>query len=554
MNTLSTPTNNTTRNWLIAGFLVIYIISVLIHLNYFPLNGDEPRRAIISIEMMHSGNFIHPTTMGWEYYNKPPIYNWFIAGCMYLTGSTSEIPVRLPALISLVIWAFCNYQIVKRLLNPRIALYSSLFLLTSFDIYFWFLINGGEIDVFYSLVVYLQVMSLFYFSQQKKWLTMFVVSYAFAAIGFLTKGFPSILFEGFTLIALCVYYRSARIIFRWQHLAGIATFAILLGGFLYAYSFYGNAYNLITDLLKESFNKSAFGEFQEKLGKKVVSYPLSFLKILLPWTLLLLFLLKKHRFRLWSNPVIRFCFFFFIFNIPVYWFTGHPRMRYVYMFVPFAMIILAYIFYYTREEHREWVNSILKKLPIVFVLILAATIAAPFWLNLQIQWVIIAAVVLIGYLILFRRANRYGLAYFGFGIVVLRLVYALLFIPVRAEKTELRYDREMAEMARLNNYQPISIYRPAEPLPLVIDLKFAELDFGTIPSIPYMAYQMPYYYYRASGHVVKYDTIIQPGRNYVGFRSTLTGLNTNVMHSFFDHNQNDDDVVLFNLAAPPNTD
>src|SRR5258705_6898626 len=154
--------------WWILAFFVFYILAVLIHLNYYPLNGDEPRRAIIAIEMRHSGNFIMPTTMGWIYYNKPPIYNWLISACMFLTGSENEIPVRLPSLIAILLWSIINCQVLKKIVPREVAALSSLFLMTSLDIFFWGLNNGGEIDIFYSFIVYLQVISIFYFNLQKR--------------------------------------------------------------------------------------------------------------------------------------------------------------------------------------------------------------------------------------------------------------------------------------------------------------------------------------------------------------------------------------------------
>jgi len=92
--------------FVLTGF---YILSVLIHLGYYPLNGDEPRRAIVAIEMRHSGNFISPTTLGWKYYNKPPLYNWIISACMFLTGSENEISVRLPSLVTILLWGTSKY-------------------------------------------------------------------------------------------------------------------------------------------------------------------------------------------------------------------------------------------------------------------------------------------------------------------------------------------------------------------------------------------------------------------------------------------------------------
>ena len=545
--TLASRKNN--KLYWLLGFMLFYILSVITHLSYFPLNGDEPRRAIVSLEMLHSGNFIRPTTMGWEYYNKPPVYNWFIALCMKLTNSSSELAVRLPSLISLLVWGYCNYVIVKKILSPAIAALSSVFLVTSFDIYFWGLSNGGEIDVFYSLIVYLQVMSLFYYNLKRKWTALFVASYAFCAIGLLTKGFPSILFQGFTLLALCVFNKSPRLLFRWQHILGLAGFFAIAGGFFYTYSFHGNAGNYLADLLKESFNKSAFGENADKLVKKVIEYPGSFFKILLPWSLLLLLLFKKHRFRLWQNPVVRFCFLFIIFNIGPYWFTGHPRMRYAYMFLPFCMIILAYIFYQFKEEYPALITKIFKYLVLFFVVVLIAIITTAFFAAVNYVWLSIAALLLLFYILLYNKLRQYAVWYFAGGIVVLRFAYALVFIPVKYDKTKLRYDHEMAAIAAANNFQPVSIYKKPDQLDLIIDLKVTKLNLGTIPAIPYMAYQMPYYYYRSSGQLITYDTVLLANKNYIGFGSDLKGLAIDTLYSFKDYNQNDEEVMLFRKKA-----
>jgi 4-amino-4-deoxy-L-arabinose transferase-like glycosyltransferase len=534
--------------YLLIALIFTYIISVLVHLGYFPLNNEEPRRAIVAIEMLHSGNFVMPTTMGWEYYNKPPVYNWLISLCMWLTGSTSETAVRLPSLIFILIWGFCNYHIVKKFLPKEIAFLSSLFLVTSFDIYFWGLSNGGEIDIFYSFIVYLQAILIFHANQRQRWLTLYVLSYLFCGIGFLTKGFPSLIFQGLTLAALCVFNRSLRPIFKWQHLAGIGVLAIVVGGYLYAYSFHSSPGILLADLLKESFNKSAFGEYQEKLLSKIIEYPISFLKILLPWSLLLLLLFKKHRFRLWSNPVIRFSILFILFNIPVYWFTGHPRMRYVYMFLPFCMMILAYIFYYFKEEYPRIVPKITRYAAMVLAIVFAGIVIVPFFLKIDLVLALSGVLLYILYLFISKKKTGY-ISYFAGGIVMMRLVYALVFIPFRYEGTTVKYDKEMAAMADVNNFQPVTIYRRPDTLNLVIDLKISKLNFGTIPAIPYMAYQMPYYYFRNTGQLVRFDTVIQQNKRYIGYRSSLGGLNPDIFYSFRDTNQFNEEVVLFTIPG-----
>jgi 4-amino-4-deoxy-L-arabinose transferase-like glycosyltransferase len=57
--------------------------------------------SLVAFEMKMSGNFIVPTMNGEFYYNKPPLYNWFIYGMSMLLGHFGEWPSRLTTLISL---------------------------------------------------------------------------------------------------------------------------------------------------------------------------------------------------------------------------------------------------------------------------------------------------------------------------------------------------------------------------------------------------------------------------------------------------------------------
>jgi hypothetical protein len=539
--------NDRNRTFLFALLLAFYFLSVLIHLEYYPLNGEEPRRAIIAIEMRHSGNYIMPTSLGWEYYNKPPIYNWLISASMFLTGTESEIPVRLPSLVFIMLWAACNYLILKKFISREIAALSSLFLLTSFDILFWGMNNGGEIDIFYSFLVYMQVISLFYFNYTKNWIALYTVSYFFCAIGFLTKGFPSILFQGLTLLALCYYNRSLLLLFRWQHLAGLAIFTIGAGSYFYAYSFQGSPVRLLTNLLKESFNKSALGDHPERMARKILDYPFSFLKILLPWSLLLLLLLKRWRFPFWSHPFVRFSILFILFNVPVYWFTGHPKMRYSYVFIPFSMTILAFIFYEFKHLYPQLIRKVFNWMIVVFIVALLFIVFSPLILNVNLAWLILVIAILLAYLYLYRKALLPQVWFFGLGIVLLRFIYASLYLPGMYQQMDLRYDREMARLAEINKFQPVSIYCKPDTLDLSIDLKVARFHYDSIPAIPFLAYQIPYYYYRSSGKLVTYDTALRANTNYIGFRSSLGDLNTEILYAYKDLNHNGDSVVLFRL-------
>lgn len=538
------------KTLLFFGFLAAYFVAAIINLGLLPLNGEEPRRALISIEMLQNGNYTAPTTMGWEYYNKPPVYNWILALSMWLTGSTSEMAVRLPSLVFMVLWAISNFYIVRKLSSVTVAILSSVFFLTSFDIYFWGLNNGGEIDIFYGFIAYLQIASIFYFNHTRQWTKLYFWSGLLCAIGFLTKGFPSILFEGLTLLVVCIMDRSIRVLLKWQVLLGLLAFILPVGGYLLVYSNSGGNLNrFLINLLKESFNKSAIGEQAEKFIRKSIAYPFEFLKNLAPWSLFLLFLFQKRiRTELFKNQLVRFSFLFILINILPYWFTGHPKMRYVYMFLPFAMIIIANIVVLLGEQYRQMVDKILRWLIILFAGLLIGLIVLPFYKTVPVVSVVVGAVLLAVFIFLYWKAARPNLLlYFCAGIVLLRLVFSITFLPLRKDQMSLRYDKQMQAMATANNNGPVTFYTKPNYLQLEIDMKVASFDFGAVPDIPYVAYQMPYYYYKATGKVILYDTLLNKGQSYIGLGSQVDSLPKQTLYTYKDPNQYNENVILFRL-------
>jgi 4-amino-4-deoxy-L-arabinose transferase-like glycosyltransferase len=531
--------------FVLTGF---YILSVLIHLGYYPLNGDEPRRAIVAIEMRHSGNFISPTTLGWKYYNKPPLYNWIISACMFLTGSENEISVRLPSLVTMLLWGICMFQILKKIVPLEVAGLSAVFFLTSFDIFFWGLSNGGEIDIFYSFITFLQVICIYYFNERKNWIALYTTAYLLCAIGFLTKGFPSILFQILTLGALCIFNRSAKVLFRWQHLVGISSFLLLAGGYFYIYSLENSAGHYLVNLMKEALDKSIVGDYPEKLLRKVIEYPFSFIKILLPWSLLLLLLFRKRRFSFWSYPFIRFSLLFIVLNIPVYWFTGHPRMRYSYVFVPFCMTILGFLFLELRTAYPGLVKKIFTWSVILFLGILGFVLILPLLVRVDLTWYAVSLFAIGLFLYLYKKGTINSVWHFATGIILLRFLYVSLYLPYWYENLDVNYDKEMNALAAKNNFQPVSIYCKADTLDLSINLKLIKFNFDSVPAIPYLTYQIPYYYYKSSGQMVAYDTTLHENATYISFRSVVADMPVNILYSFRDKNYDENaEIVLFKL-------
>lgn len=536
------------RIFLLVVLVVFYIVSVLIHLDCYPLNGDEPRRAIVTIEMRHSGDFITPTTLGWKYYNKPPLYNWIIGASMFLTGSEGEISIRLPSLIALLLWGACIFSILKNIIPFEVAALSSIFFVTSFDIFFWGLNNGGEIDILYSFITYLQIISIYYFNQRKNWIALFITSYLFCALGFLTKGFPSLLFQVLSLIALCTFNKSLKVLFKWQHMIGIVVFFAFAGGYFYVYSLNNSYTHYLVNLMKESLDKSLVGDYSERLVRKIIEYPISLFKILLPWSLLLLLFLKKHQYSFWSYPFIKFSLLFILFNIPVYWFTGHPRMRYSYVFVPFFMNFLAFIFYEFRKNHQDFIKKIFGWGIRIFLILSSIILFFPLMKPVNHSWYLISIVAIVLYFYSYTKSFMNRVVQFATGIILFRFLYASLYVPYWSEHLNLNYKKEMAVLAARNQRKPVNIYYKPDTLDLSINLKFAKFHYDSIPAIPYLTYQIPYYYYRNSGQIVKFDTVLNDHSNYISFRSEIADTTATVLYSFYDRNYDENaEIVLFRL-------
>ncbi len=95
-----------------------------------PLIGDESIRALVSLEMMLSGDYLSPTLTGELYFNKPPLYNWIIIVFYKIFNSNSEFVTRLPSTIFLLVYCVSIFLWVKSILGKQAGFIASLMFLT----------------------------------------------------------------------------------------------------------------------------------------------------------------------------------------------------------------------------------------------------------------------------------------------------------------------------------------------------------------------------------------------------------------------------------------
>lgn len=109
------------RLWLPAAFFLLAGVLYLSGLAGVGLLGpDEPRYAFIGREMARSGDWLTPRLWGEPWFEKPPLLYWMTAAGFRL-GLGPELAPRLPVAILSVLFLFCQWLLLRRLLDARIA-------------------------------------------------------------------------------------------------------------------------------------------------------------------------------------------------------------------------------------------------------------------------------------------------------------------------------------------------------------------------------------------------------------------------------------------------
>jgi 4-amino-4-deoxy-L-arabinose transferase-like glycosyltransferase len=412
------------------------IPALLVNLGIVPLYVEEPRRATVALEMLLRDNWLVPTINGEYYFLKPPFFNWILAGVYYLAGVPTEFMTRIPTVASLLLLGLVIFWSGKKYVSFSFgALSALLFVTVAGNLFFNSLL--AEIDIFYSLVTYTGMICLFHFHQKRKYFLLFITVYILGAIGILTKGLPSLIFTGWSLIVFFLVNKDFKKLFSWQHIAGILLFLMITGGYFLFYNQYNDVSIYLKNLSVESGKRLSGDTFWDYLGHLFL-YPLDTLMNLLPASLLLFFAGRKSFFKdIRTNMFMRFILLMLVVHFPVYWLPPGGRQRYIIMLYPFIIQVFAYFFllYFEKENVIFRIFSI--------IITVAAAIAAvgclyPLALeNLELTpllWIIcLASFVLLLLIFLFQlKKPGYSIISMLFILVILRMVFNFTVLPLRA--------------------------------------------------------------------------------------------------------------------------
>lgn len=456
-------------------FILLALPAFLINLGLLPLFADEPTRSNVALEMILSKNYAVPTIAGDYYYNKPPVYNWILASLYLLSGSYSEFITRLPAVIPMFLFSVTIYISVSYFIkDKRIGMLSGLF----------FLVNGrmllydsmlGHIDIFYSWLTFISFMSILYFYQKKLWFMLFFVSYLLTSITFLSKGLPSIVFQGFTLIAFLIYTKNFKKLFSWQHIISGLICLIIIGAYFYNYSrFNANLEGYFSTIWDQSSQRTAIRTGFWNSFKHILSFPFEHIVHLLPASLLLVFCLNKHFIQgIRKNEFLLFCSVTFIANIWVYWLSPETRPRYLLMLYPLLFIIWSHA-YYTYKDNFPKLNRIFERTLLTIGILVTLAVCSPLFIGMNAYVSLLPVKVFMVFIgcafftfLIFKFERHRMLAFVGI-LLMVRLAFSLFVLPHRFQSNEGQYYKAASiEMAEISKGKDFYFYHFDPPVPSI---------------------------------------------------------------------------------------
>ncbi len=526
------------------------IILLGLYVLFFPpfelqLRSEEPRRAVISMEMIFTGDYLKPQIHGWRYYNKPPLFNWIMVAFMQLYQSFNEWVVRLPGLLSHALLSVCLYFLSRKYLKDETALLASLFYFTSSEILFYGTVISGQIDLFYAWLVFLQLFYLFEGLTQRKALPV-LASYLLMALGVLTKGIPSIAFQ---VLTLTVWLLLQRRNIDWlqairDHLAGgLLAIAIVAGYFIMYQQQGGDALIYLINLFNEASQKSGFETNTTDLLKSLLAFPGAFLKLSLPWVFLGLFLFRRNiRQTISAHPLVSFSVVVIAANILLYWVSGYVTTRYLFPFVPFVSILLAHLFTVAKAENRmKYFYGIIQGLIILaplgltwFMITTENDLIQLRFLKVLFAWLVSAAL-----LMSFHRFSRHSILLSVLVVLMLKLYSQWTYYPDRyADERIHSLIAQIPVLFRHSDGHPIFLLGSPEDRTVDVSLGDWSLIETSFSDPMPLSYQLPYYIERQQRRIMEFHTSALPGNYYLVRTEDIdrltSGLEIEVLYGFED--------------------
>ncbi len=186
---------------------------------------DEPRYAMIAVEMLQRGDFVVPVKRGDIYHSQPPLFIWSEALTISLMGSSAEAVLRIPSVVAGAGGVLVVHALASAWFGPGAGLLSGLVLAT--DLRYLLQAQWVSTDM---LLCFLITASLACFaegyrSRRGGW---YLACYAFASAATLTKGPVGFVLPGLVILCFLTLRRDLREVLRMRLLRGAVIFMVLV--------------------------------------------------------------------------------------------------------------------------------------------------------------------------------------------------------------------------------------------------------------------------------------------------------------------------------------
>lgn len=508
---------------IVLGILAALFVNMGVNALYL----EEPRRCLVGLEMDYNDNLIVPTYYGEYYYKKPPVFNWAVLGSFKLFGIT-EWAARFVTVISLMCLGLINYLFVKRHVSERLARFSSLLLVCN-AVNFFFMSMFAEIDMFFSMVCYAGLISFYHFHKLKKPFLMFASLYGIGAIALLTKGLPAVPLIGLTMVGFLIWKRNWRQVFGLAHLSGMLVFAVVVGGYLLAYSQYNGLENYWDGVWGDASGRTMVDQSWLRLLRHLIIFPFATLLDIAPAGLFALLLLRRGAWkRLFADETMAFCGVAWLANFILYWTAPGTKGIYVLMLNPFLVILCVQLFL-NEAPSLPWLNKLLHGFNVfclgVVTLFMVAAPFLPYFAPVSGLWwqSLIFTLGMGGVWWLWRKTRGQSLAWLVMALVVGRLAFDVVVLPMRAwDGRHTRFKADAEKIVKLSGDKHVRIWKYK--------------DQGTF------AHHFTFYIERGKGEVLRFTEEKNCTDYFLDLERDIDPKETEVVHRFKNWNH---DYVMF---------
>ncbi|MBP7797398.1 MAG: glycosyltransferase family 39 protein [Thermoanaerobaculaceae bacterium] len=149
-----------------------------------PWPADEPRYALVAVQMADTGQWLIPMRGAEPYPDKPPLFMWAVALGYRIVGSL-RIAFLVPSLLASLATIALVYRFARRLWDDTVAWRAGLLLLLTLQ--FTLQARTGQIDALVAFFISLGVCSLIRALTDGRW-PWWALGWTAAGLGVITKG------------------------------------------------------------------------------------------------------------------------------------------------------------------------------------------------------------------------------------------------------------------------------------------------------------------------------------------------------------------------------